>query len=255
MFSKNKTRGTLRQPKIFQAPQEIIKENWSKVIIYFSLFVLLISAIFYAIFFSAWFRIKNIEIVGSPSPQIKSDLDTMVGKNLFSFDAGQVEQKFMVTDRNYSKIKIYRGIPNTVRIIFEDRKPQIIWQTTSGKYFVDQSAIAFKNVDSQVKLPIVIDRTDLMVGTPAQVASGNFVEFVKIIDVELSKNKFNIVNYEVGQTTFQVIAVTDNNLRILLNTLRPVSDQIDALGKVYAQSKQDIKEYIDLRVEGKVYFK
>ena len=107
MFSKKNSRSTLRQPKIFQAPQEVAKENWSKAIIFLCLFVLLVSAIFYAIFFSSWFRIKNIEIVGSPSQEIKSDLDAMIGKNLFYFHAGQIEQKFMAIDRNYSKIKIY----------------------------------------------------------------------------------------------------------------------------------------------------
>jgi hypothetical protein len=255
MFSKKKSRSNLRQPKIFQAPQEIVKENWSKVIFFLCLFVVMVTAFFYAVFFSSWFRIKNIEIVGSPSAQIKSDLDLMVGKNLFSFDAGEIEKKFMAIDRNYSKIKIYRGIPNTVRIIFEDREPKIIWQTISGKYFVDQSAIAFKDVDSKIKLPIVVDKSDLKVKVPTQVATGNFVDFVRIIDIELSKNKFNIVNYEVGQTTFQVTAVTDNNLRILFNALRPVSDQMDALNKVYVKNKEEIKEYLDLRVEGKVYFK
>lgn len=255
MFAKKKIHNSLRQPKIFQAPQEIMKENWTKIIIYFCLFVLFMAAIFYSIFFSAWFRIKNIEIVGSPSKEIKNDLDAMVGKNLFSFDAGKIEQRFINQDRNYSRVKIYRGIPSTVRVIFEDREPKVIWQSGSGKYFVDQAAIAFKEVDSQVKLPIIIDTTNLFVVVPAQVASGNFVDFVKTIDVELSKNKFNIINYEVGQTTFQVTAVADGNLRIMFNALRPVSDQMDALTKVYAQNKQDVKEYLDLRVEGKVYFK
>lgn len=255
MFNRNNQRPSLRQPKIFQAPQEVLKEGWSKVIIYLCLFILVVGCVFYAIFFSAIFKIKTVEIVGSPSKDIKRALDLMVGKNLFSFNCGKMEQSFLDIDKNYSRIKIYRGIPDTIRIVFEDREPKLIWQTNNQKFLVDKSAIAFKIADSPIKVPLVIDKSDLSLKIPAVVASENFVDFVKSIDIELSKIKFNIVNYEVGQTTFQVTAVTDNNLKILFNTLRPVSDQIDALNKVYSQKKQEIKEYIDLRVEGKVYYK
>lgn len=255
MQSNQRTNKIISTPKVFQAPQDKVVNIWPKIIMWLSLILIVVTAIIYMIFFSSWFKIKNIEIIGNPSETIKSNLNGLVGKNLFSFNAGHVEQSFMDIDRNYLKIKIYRGIPDTVRIVFTNRDPKIIWQTNGSQYFVDQTAFIFKAADNSVKLPVVVDKSNLVVKVPMKISTEDFVNFVLSADAELLKNKFKIINFEVSETMFQVSAVTDGNLRIMFNTLRPLSEQIDAFGKVYEQNKQDIKEYVDLRVEGKVYFK
>lgn len=250
-----KPRNILRQPKIFQAMTSENKTGWSK----FNLIIILVFLgailIVYAIFFSSWFQIKNIEIIGSPSTNIRNELDRLKGKNLFSFNSVYLEESLMNNDRNYSSVQIYRGIPDTIRVVFANREPKLIWQTGDKKYFVDENAILFEAADNSVTLPLVIDLSNLAVKIPEQITTADFIKFVQSVNTELAKQNLKITNYEVGETTFQITAVTDQNLRIIFNTLRPVSEQIDAFQKVYGPNKTDIKEYIDLRVEGKVYYK
>lgn len=245
----------MRQPKIFQIVTSENKTDWPKLNLIIVLVFLGAIVLAYAIFFSNWFQIKNIEIIGSPSISIRSDLDQLKGKNLFSFNSAHLEDSFMKIDGNYLSIQIYRGIPDTIRVVFANREPKLIWQTGDKKYFVDENAILFKEADNSVTLLIVIDLSNLAVKIPEQIATSDFINFIQSASTELAKQNIKIVNYEVDETTFQVSAVTDQNIRIIFNTLRPVSEQIDAFQKAYEPNKNDIKEYIDLRVEGKVYYK
>lgn len=255
MFNRKKSTNTLYQPKVFQAPREQLPKIWSKFLFFLILIILILSGIFYVIFFSSWFKIKNIEIIGNPSTQIRTQLDQFKGKNIFSFKSASLEKELLNSNRNFLTVKIYRGIPDTIRVVFENRIPKLIWQTANQKYFVDENAIIFEEADNSADLPLVIDKSNLAIEIPKQIATTNFVDFVKSVDSELVNLKIKIKNYEVSETTFQVTAVASDDLNIIFNTLRPVSEQIDAFKKVYETSKADIREYIDLRVEGKVYYK
>ena len=79
--------------------------------------------------------------------------------------------------------------------------------------------------------------------------------FVNSANSELKKSNFKIQHFEVAETTFQLTAVNEDQIKIMLNVLEPLSEQMNALNKVYIANKNDIKEYVDLRVEGRVYYK
>jgi cell division septal protein FtsQ len=254
LFNKNK-KSELRQPKIYKSGPEKESAVWPLFIKIAVGVLLLIIILFYCIFLSPWFKINNIEIVGSPPDQVKNEINTLYGKNIFSFSSEKTKNK-LLENRNYSDIKIYRGIPDTLKIIFEDRKAEIVWETGLKKYLVDEKAILYKEDDiTDDQLPHVVDTSNLNVEISSQISSVDFISFIKLAKSNLNQSGFNILNFEVAETTFQVSAVTDNKIKIIFNTLRPLSEQIDALNKIYDQNKSDIKDYIDLRVEGRVYYK
>ncbi len=248
---------TLRQPKIFQAPKDPRKNIWPSIIKYAILIFLTLSIIIYLIFFCGFFKIKNIEFVGSPSDEVKTELNQLIGHNIFSFSAKSLEQKLVVENKNLAGVKIYRGIPDTIRIVMDDRVPKIIWQSGSHQYLVDNNATIYKEitVNSMPSLPVVIDLNNLVVQNLSTVATPDFVAFIQSANDALTKANIKITNFEVSETTFQVTVVTDKNIRIILNTMRPLSEQIDAFNQVFTAHQNEIKEYIDLRVEGRVYFK
>lgn len=256
MFNNKNKKVGLRQPKIFKSSPEAVKYIWPRFVKISIPLLIIIVVLFYIIFLSPWFKIKNIEIVGSPPEEVRNEINIHKGENIFSFQSQKIRSKLLRENRNYSDIKFYRGIPDTIKVIFNDRTPCVVWETGAKKYLVDDNAIIYKEDDiMDDSLPHVKDLGNLPVQLPSQITSVDFVSFIKQANSELNKSKFTIVDFEVSETTFQVSAVTDNNIRIIFNLLRPLSDQIDALNKVYEQSRADIKEHIDLRVEGRVYFK
>ena len=268
MLPNKKQKTILRQPKVFQLPREKneiygIKNFWPRLILFLILFFLIFGFFIYGLFFSPWFKIKNIEIVGSTTEDIKGKLQDLVGKNIFSFHANEIEEGLASEDRSFSNVKIFRGLPDTVRVVFENRAPKIIWQSLGKNYLIDADAILYKEADETEldSLPKVLDSNNLSVKIPSQIATPDFTDFVQNANDALKRVQIQIDHFEVSETTFQISAIVKNevvdaqSVRIIFNTLRPLSEQIDAFNKVYSQNKGDIKDYIDLRVEGRVYYK
>lgn len=258
MFQKNNN--LYRQPKVFQAPHDKKKKVWPKVILISLLVLIVFIVLIYLIFFSKFFVIKNVEIIGSPTQNIRDRLDQFKGQNLFSFKIRDVEKAFVEENQNLIGVKMYRGIPDTIRIKFEDRDPKIIWESANKKYLVDEKAILYKEIDesslsSFADLPLVKDSNNLSTKIPSQISSEQFINFIRAAKTDFNSQKIEIEYFEIKETTFQMTAVTKQGLKIYLNSLRPLSDQTEAFRKVYDQFKNEIKEYIDLRVEGKVYFR
>lgn len=255
MYQNHQPKIIQRVPKVFQAPHEEDKPVWPRFVKIAIIFMLLAGSIIYLLLFSKVFQVKNIEIVGSPSDAVKEKLESLKGKNIFSFNASQLEEEIISHNQNYFSVKVYRGLPDTVRVKFQDREPRIIWQTQSNKYFVDKEAVLFQETKDSNGLPIVEDTNDLAIEIPTQIATAGFVEFIRLANSSLAEMNIMVLSFEIKETTFQVNAVTDKNFEIIFDTLRPLSEQIDAFRAVYEKNGSEIKEYIDLRVKGWVYYK
>lgn len=255
MFDRTKKVSNLRQPKIFTAPKEKKKSTLPKFLILIILAAVALAGLIFIIYFSPIFQIKNVEIIGTPPQEITDTLNHLEGHNLFLFNSGSLEHKIINGDHNFLKVKIYRGIPDTIRIVFESREPKIIWQTNEKKYLMDKDAIAFKEADQNSSLPLVVDNQNLPLKIPSEIATSNFVSFVIMANDSLQKAGFKVKQFEVNETVFQINASVEQGFIIKLNTLRPISDQISALEQTYEKNKNDIKEYMDVRVEGWVYYK
>lgn len=247
-------RPSLRQPKVYSPPKEqksFVFPKWLKIVI---LIIIGLAALGYFLFYSPFFKIKNIEIIGNPPEEARYTIDSVMGQNIFFLKVGNLENDLIKQNRQFSQIKVYRGIPDTVRVKFEEREAKIIWTTQGKQFLVDKSGIIFKENDGVTGLPIVIDNKNLTVAISSSIASSNFIDFVRSANLELTNQNLKPTQFEVNETTFQINAIT-STIKIMFNILRPLSDQIDALSKVYPQHQPDIKEYIDLRVEGFVYYK
>lgn len=254
LFQQNQPKNILRVPKVFQPPREEEPFSLPRIFKILSLIVILFLGLVYLFFFSPLFQIKNIEIVGSPSDEVRQKLDALKGTNIFSFHSKKLEQEIIAKNQNYLAVKVYRGLPDTVRVKFQDREARIIWQTQGQRYLVDKDAILFQKTEGISDFPIVIDARNLDVEIPSQIATANFVDFVKSAAAEINQSNIVIQEFQINETTFQLEAVTEG-FKIIFNTLRPLSEQIDAFRTVYEKSQDQIKEYIDLRIEGWVYYK
>lgn len=255
MFNSNQPKNIHRVPKVFQAPRDEEKSVVPRFIKICIWIVILFLGLGYLIFFSPVFKIKSIEVVGSPSDEVKQKLDALKGKNIFSIPAKPLEDDIIAHNQNYLSVDVFRGIPDTVKVKFQDREAKIIWNTQGQRYLVDKNAILFKELEGSSDLPIIVDTNNLAVTIPEQVASANFIDFVKSANAALNQTNIVVTEFQIKETTFQIDAVTDKNFRIIFDTLRPLSEQMDAFKIVYEKNSSNIKEYIDLRVEGFVYFK
>ena len=255
MFFNKKQKNILRIPKIYSAPKDQVKKPVSKFIKYLILILIVFVGLVYVLFFSSVFTVKNIVTKGSPSDDTLVYLQQFKGKNIFTIHAKEIASVVKEKNTQFKTVDVTLGIPSTLRIIFTERIPVAVWQTGGKSYLLDENAIAFKEIDTSSKdLIVIVDNKNIEVNPPVQIASTNFINFLKNVNSKIGQLDMKILKFEIGETTFQVDALTDKNIKIIFDTTASVSDQMDAAQKAYKEKKDEIKQYMDVRVESKVYY-
>jgi len=244
---------SLRQPKIYNAKEEKAKINWRVILLSILIFILLCGLI-YLIYFSPFFKIKSIEILGTAPAQVEEKLSSFKNKNIFLVETKSAEDMLIKDHSEYLSVQIYKGIPDALRVKFKEREPQIIWSNENKMYYLDQDGVAFEEAKNLDFYPVIKDNQNLEVTIPSKIATNKFIGFVKQVDDKFKEGKFENVTFEINDTIFQITATVDK-IKVIFDTLRPLSDQYDAFRTVYDKHKSEISEYVDVRVEGWVYYK
>jgi len=147
-------------------------------------------------------------------------------------------------------------LPDTLKISGDFYQGQIVWKSQNHSYLVNNNGIVFKEFDGTTDLPIVQDSKNLPIELKTQVVSANFINFIREIYNKFSDALgFKIVYFEINETIFQVDAMTDQGWYVKFDTTRSVDDQLVALKQLLSAHKDEIHEYADVRVEGKVFYK
>ncbi len=85
-----------------------------------------------------------------------------------------------------------------------------------------------------------------------------FVDFVNALHEQLPNKNITASQYQISDTTTELIVKTEQGYYIRFDTTRPIEKQMQDLSAVLAQIKKTGKkpgEYIDLRINGKVFYK
>ncbi len=255
MFGKKK-KDLLRQPKIYSAPKEQLSTILPKIFKIVVIFFIVIFGLLYLFLFSPVFRIKNLELIGNFTNENQKFLDNFKGENIFLLKSKNIKEDLKKQNPQFLDIEVSRGIPSTLRIQFIERTPAIIWQTQNKFYLVDSDGFIFKEVGGDTNdLPKVLDNKNLEVKILDQIVTANFINFLIDVNLKIQNLGLKINQFQVNDTIFQVEGITDKGIKIIFDTTRQVSDQLDAFEKVYNEHKSEIKEYLDVRVEGWVYYK
>lgn len=246
----------LKNPKVYNPVFEKPKKKFSKNYLYIFLVFIFFDGIIYFVFYSSFFQIKNIIIPDSVNPGIVEILQNLNNRNIISLNISNVEAEISEKFPEVKGLTITRGLPSTLKIAFQEREPRLVWQSGGRSFLVDSSGAIYKETDVAINLPIVKDNNNIPVQNGKTVASENFINFV----IELSTNfnqttGFKITQFEVNETIFQVEVLTDQGWKVIFDTTRKASEQLADLMTFLKDHKSEVTQYIDLRVEGRVYFK
>lgn len=206
------------------------------------------------------FRVHQLEIQGEVKPETQAEIEKLKGRNIFLLGGARAEEKLREQQPSIKRIKIIRGLPNIVRIQVLERDPVLVWKSQDKYYLLDKEGYAYKEVTADhpmvQSIKQVIDESGLAVNRDQPVVSPDFIEFVRRLIVELPQAvDLKAKDFTVKQSTFQIEAHTENGPRLLFETSRSLAAQLEALKLVWTERKDQIKEYVDLRVEGYVYYK
>jgi len=229
---------------------------WQQLLIIF--IVLLAGLASWYLFFSNTFEISEVTVENNnevSTDQIRSAV-SFEGQNIFLIDA-DLATKVLKQNSEIYDVRIVRVLPNKIRVIITEHKPILIWQSLDNSYYVNQSGIAYKQINGNANGSIlrVIDIAAVEVVVGESVVPRSFIHSFQIMKDKLTEiYKEDIDFFEVEETVYDLDLITKNGQRVRFNILSDVENQINELKRLQ-QLRPDLftKSYIDLRVDRWAY--
>jgi len=256
-------RKQFRNPKIYSVtPRNGHDFNVSPISLKVFFVLIIISAVIWFIFFSSFFKIKNIDIQGSLNEEVKTEINKYYGQNILTFVLGNKDIELAKRQSSIETLEIKRGLPDTLKVKVNVRIPVLGWKTQDKIYLIDKNGVIFQLSDGNTNgadnkpVSVVEDTKNIVVIDGVKIVTPEFVTFVStfVANVKTEQN-IQITSMTISDTTFQVEAQTDQGFKIIFSTIDSLDNQIKALAKALETKRGDIHEYADLRIVGRVYYK
>jgi len=217
-----------------------------------------IGAIGWLIFASNIFVVRTITVIGTVTPEVQQEINTLQGKHILLYSTHGMEDRLRAAQSSIDMLSISKGLPDTLLITVTQRKPALQWKSGNDEYMVDSAGVLFRlteTADSYKDLPSVVDQGALPVTPGSQVTSPAFVSFVRELADQFTREfPIGIDHIAIGQSMFELALHTDDGWYALFDTKRQVDPQLQALKDIIKHYHDAIHEYVDLRVSGKAFF-
>lgn len=248
-----------RSPQLFSGEKIAKKKNPPpKWIFVASFYFILLTCLSYFFFFSPNFRITDVMIEGNhllTTDQIKSQIP--LGDNIFRFNIDKEKADMADQFPEIDNVDIYRGIPNAIKVVISEKTPELVWQSGTKSYLISNQGDVMREIvgDEGNTLPKVTDTKALPVLPGTKLVSPSFIAFItNVYNTVYSVDNIKPVDFEIDETTFDVILHTDAGFYVKLNSMRSSKKQLDDLKTILVAQKANIHQYVDLRINGWAYY-
>lgn len=219
--------------------------------------------VLYAVLFSPLFRVRNIAVLGSQrlaaaeiTRQTRAILSrSFLGSNSLFVDPSALEKQLKADNYQLETVRVQRSLLGGIRITVKEQQPTLQWRSGSSVFVLSGNGVAYAQRSSADKaLAVVEDSTNLPVRIGQKVVPSSFVEFVRNVDRQLALVGLKSTQMLVAETTTELYVKTDKNYMVKFDTTRSLGSQVGDLRAVIAK-KIAPKDYIDLRIAGRVFYK
>lgn len=222
-----------------------------------------VIALIYAVLFSPLFRVRSISVSGNQrlteaeiSRQTRSVLDrSFLGNNSLFVSPDALEKQLKTDNYQLEMVRVQRSLLGGIRIVVKEQQPTLQWRSGSSVFVLSGNGVAYaqrSNVDNT--LAVIEDSTNLPVKIGQKVVPSSFVEFARNLDKQLASVGLRAASKSVAETTTELYVKSDKGYTIKLDTTRSLGSQMGDLRAVLAK-KISPKDYVDLRIAGRVFYK
>lgn len=220
----------------------------------------LVGTLAWFVFGSGYFLVKEIRVIGSVTPEVETSINSLHGEHLLTYTTSGMEKNLKKTQGSIKKIKISKGLPDTLLVSVDLRQPVLVWRSQGKDFLIDKTGVVYTADVSELKsikdLPLVEDTMNQPVTPGSAFVTPQFVGFINDLNQKFSETfPIKVEKFTVRETTFEIELHTSEGWYAILDTNRLIDPQLLGLESVFEKFGSDIKEYIDLRIEGKAYFK
>lgn len=263
---RDRARSRNKVPQIYSRTQAIVPErNFSKLYL-FAFFSILFSFAYMA-FFSQVFAIKEITVNGDfDSDQIKKRVENEVNKSIFSknlllFQVTKAK-KVVLEDLTVEDITINKKFPNKLIVSAKEREAVFLWEENENRYLIDKNGLVFLDISaeegSSPDLPKIKNNLISLNNLGDTVATKEFMEFISFLSENFNfETSDNVKLFEINGTNTEITVLTDKNYKVFFDATRGAANQLKSLARVKEEAAKSKKklEYVDLRIEKRIFYK
>jgi len=243
-----------------------------KKFFFLGLTLFVFGGIFYFIFISKNFEIKDIDITGADTiskEKILSEVDKIFEQkkfnflsfqNYFLFPSKKLQASLQEQFPRIGNLEIKKINPDGLEITIEERKLIGVWCGQGGCYYFDKEGIIFEEAPRTTgSLMLSIDDEREGVQNLGDVVLDNeqINFFQNVRNIVLSNFQFGTKKFIISQDgEFELMA--SENWRILLDKKESSEYQLSNLKYVLDEeikTRRQELEYVDLRLGNRVYYK
>lgn len=160
--------------------------------------------------------------------------------------------------------RVVKKLPHSLEISVNERKSAGIWcfSVRERCFYFDKNGIAFSptQFSSGFLLLNVVDRRERDVELGDVVAEGDWLTNIIKAKENLNKHDINISEFVISADSFEEFhAVTAYGWTIMFSNSTDISKQIDALriflSEKFTSGQKANLQYIDLRIQDRIYYK
>jgi hypothetical protein len=219
----------------------------------------------------------HVVLVGNPSDsalfgQYKSSLlsdsqklfaGSVLNRNKITVDTNGITSKLISEFPQFSQITITMPFIGQHPVIYVTQAtPSLVLANTSGQYVINQNGVAVQRVTnpSSLGLPFVNDQSGLTVGVGDTALTTQDVSFIQSVNYQLAQKKYKITDYILPAGSSEV-DVTLSGLPYILKFNLESNNPIPQVGRFLATANYlksnniNPSSYIDVRTDGRVYYK
>lgn len=199
------------------------------------------------------------DIVGSKAKLFGKTSIFLVPRDLLEYE---LPNKFAII----KSVQILRELPNTVHVVIQEKVPVAVFVSGGISYALDPSGVAFEEISQERmkdnKYPVISDErqtTTITIGKPV-IDSGIITmmhDIARLLPERFVLQIDKITIPAIGSQELHVL--TSEGWMLVLDNSRKLDDQFLVLEKILTEqitnAKRPMLSYIDLRAEGKAFFK
>lgn len=226
-----------------------------------------ILALIWAFFLSGWLNLRGIELKGSTTLS-QVDIEKQINTYL---DANPVERNVLFTKTDaiakmlkdsyptVKKININRTLFLTLQISIAESKPALLWQSRGERWVVAEDGRILRPAAGEEQIEgTIFDTAQLEVKVGDRVGDAQFISFVRDIYSRAKEFGFTVQATSIEATTRELKALLDTGVAIRMDTTRDAAEQLRSAQATFdtaAKDRKTIKEYVDVRVPGRAFYK
>lgn len=179
--------------------------------------------------------------------------------NIFLFDTNSLMADIEREVPSVDVVSVSRQLPSQINVVVAERQAVARYSSRGVIYVIDkEGTVIGQQTPSNARLPLLVDTTELPVQLGTRPVSAGFIRFGLDVITGLASQGNPAQELRIVETTTEVWAKGQKGYVIKFDTTRELREQLEAVALVQAQLTKQKKvpaEYIDVRVEGRAYFR